>query len=213
MNNINIKPSIVSIFSGCGGLDLGFHLEGYDTLWANDFSEWAVQSYKEYFGDVIRLGDITKINPYTDSSIPKCDLVLGGFPCQDFSVIWKQPGLNGKRGGLYRHFLEFVDAKKPKAFVAENVKGLLTANKRKAIETIIKDFESIEPGYIVKPHLYNFAEYGVPQFRERVLIVGIRKDMGFDFKHPRPTHGPNSEVPYVPADLPLLIPGLVSRLS
>lgn len=125
--------------------------------------------------------------------------MLGGFPCQDFSVIWKQPGLNGKRGGLYRHFLEFVDAKKPKAFVAENVKGLLTANKRKAIETIIKDFESIEPGYIVKPHLYNFAEYGVPQFRERVLIVGIRKDTGFDFKHPKPTHGPNGDKPYVTA--------------
>lgn len=198
-NNTDQKPKVVSIFSGCGGLDLGFHMEGYETIWANDFSEWAVQSYKKYFGDVIRLGDITKINPYTDKSIPECDIVLGGFPCQDFSVIWKQPGLNGKRGGLYRHFLEFVDAKKPKAFVAENVKGLLTANKRKAIETIIKDFESIEPGYIVKPHLYNFAEYGVPQFRERVLIVGIRKDTGFDFKHPKPTHGPNGDKPYVTA--------------
>lgn len=73
--------------------------------------------------------DITKIDPFTDKSIPDCDIVLGGFPCQDFSIIWKQPGLNGTRGGLFRHFAEFVDAKKPKAFVAENVKGLLTANK------------------------------------------------------------------------------------
>lgn len=193
------QPEIVSIFSGCGGLDLGFHLEGYKTLWANDFSEWAVASFKEYFGDVIHLGDITKIDPFTDETIPSCDIVLGGFPCQDFSVIWKQPGLNGKRGGLYKNFLDFVQAKKPKAFVAENVKGLLTANKGKAIETIIKDFEGIAPGYIVKPHLYNFAEYGVPQFRERVLIVGIRIDTGFNFVHPKPSHGPNGELPYVTA--------------
>lgn len=199
MNNINNKPKVVSLFSGCGGLDLGFHLEGYDTVWANDFSEWACQSFANYFGNVIVHGDITKIDPYTDKSIPDCDLVLGGFPCQDFSIIWKQPGLNGTRGGLFRHFAEFVDAKKPKAFVAENVKGLLTANKRKAIDVIIKDFESIAPGYIVKPHLYNFAEYGVPQFRERVLIVGIRKDTGFNFVHPKPICGPSTEVPYVTA--------------
>ncbi len=194
-----LEPKVVSIFSGCGGLDLGFHLEGYKTVWANDFAEWAVKSFKGYFGDVIKLGDITKIDPYKDKTIPACDLVLGGFPCQDFSIIWKQPGLNGTRGGLFRHFAEFVDAKKPKAFVAENVKGLLTANGGKAIETIIKDFESITPGYVVKPHLYNFAEYGVPQFRERVLFVGIRIDTGFDFVHPKPTHGPQGEWPYVTA--------------
>jgi DNA (cytosine-5)-methyltransferase 1 len=192
-------PRVVSLFSGCGGLDLGFHLEGYNTIWANDFSEWAVESFRNYFGNVIVHGDIAKINPYNNPTIPDCDLILGGFPCQDFSIIWKQPGLEGKRGGLYRHFLEFVDAKKPKAFIAENVKGLLTANNKKAIETIIKDFESITPGYIVKPHLYNFADYGVPQFRERVLIVGIRVDTGFDFIHPLPTHGPKADKPYITA--------------
>lgn len=193
------NPKVVSIFSGCGGLDLGFHLEGYRTIWANDFAEWAVKSFEGYFGPVIKYGDITEIDPYTDKSIPDCDIVLGGFPCQDFSIIWKQPGLNGKRGGLFRHFAEFVDAKKPKAFVAENVKGLLTANGGKAIETIIKDFESITPGYVVKPHLYNFAEYGVPQFRERVLFIGVRVDTGFNFVHPKPTHGPNGSLPYVTA--------------
>lgn len=198
-NNKRNSPKVVSIFSGCGGLDLGFHLEGYQTIWANDFDEWAVKSFKGYFGDVIKLKDITQIDPYTDRSIPDCDIVLGGFPCQDFSIIWKQPGLNGTRGGLFRHFAEFVDAKKPKAFVAENVKGLLTANKGKAIDTIIKDFESIAPGYVVKPHLYNFAEYGVPQFRERVLFVGVRIDTGFNFVHPKPTHGPNGKLPYVTA--------------
>lgn len=197
------SPKIVSVFTGCGGLDLGFHMEGYNTIWANDFSEWAVASFKEYFGDVIHFGDISKIDPYSDATIPDCDLVLGGFPCQDFSIIWKQPGLNGKRGGLYRNFLDFVSAKKPKAFIAENVKGLLTANNRKAIDTIINDFESISPGYIVKPHLYNFAEYGVPQFRERVLIVGIRIDTGFNFIHPLPSHGPRGSKPYVTAGVAL----------
>lgn len=198
-NNLTKNPTVVSIFSGCGGLDLGFHQEGYETIWANDFAEWAVESFRANFGDVIHLRDITKIDPYTDKTIPECDVVLGGFPCQDFSIIWKQPGLNGTRGGLFRHFAEFVDAKKPKAFIAENVKGLLTANDGRAIDTIIKDFESIAPGYLVKPHLYNFAEYGVPQFRERVLFVGVRLDTGFNFIHPKPSHGPNADRPYFTA--------------
>ena len=193
-----VKPKIVSLFSGCGGLDLGFHQQGYETVWANDFNEWAVETFKNYFGDIITHGDIEEIDPYKDN-IPECDLILGGFPCQDFSMIWKRPGLNGERGNLYKSFLRFVDAKKPKAFVAENVKGLLSANNKKAIETIVKDFEKIAPGYLVKIQLYNFAEYGVPQFRERVLIVGIRMDTGFNFSHPAPTHGPGKENPYVTA--------------
>ena len=102
------KPSVVSIFSGCGWLDYGFHTEGYETIWANDFAEWACKSFAANFGDVIHYKDITQIDPYTDKTIPDCDIVLGGFPCQDFSIIWKQPGLNGTRGGLFRHFAEFV---------------------------------------------------------------------------------------------------------
>lgn len=195
----DFRPRTISLFSGCGGLDLGFHQMGYETVWANDYDHWAVKTFQRNFGDVIVEGDIEKINPYKDNSIPKCDLILGGFPCQDFSMIWKRPGLDGERGNLYKSFLRFVDAKKPKAFVAENVKGLLTANNKKAIQQIIEDFESIEPGYVVKAHLYKFAEYGVPQFRERVLIVGIRVDTGFDFEHPKPTHGPKAKKPFVTA--------------
>lgn len=194
----NNSIKIISLFSGCGGLDLGFEQCGYQTVWANDFKHEACVTFRNHFGNIIVEGDIEKIDPYTDKSIPECDLILGGFPCQDFSIIWKQPGLNGDRGNLYKSFLRFVDAKKPKAFIAENVKGLLTANKKKAIQQIIEDFQNIEPGYIVIPHLYNFADYGVPQFRERVLIVGIRLDTGFDFIHPKPTHGiGNNLLPYV----------------
>lgn len=192
------KPRIISLFSGCGGLDLGFHSQGYETIWANDINEWAVKTFKGFFGDVINQENIEDVDPYSDD-VPDCDLILGGFPCQDFSVIWKQPGLQGKRGNLYKSFLRFVDAKKPKAFVAENVKGLLSANNKLAIETIIKDFENIAPGYIVKVQLYNFADYGVPQFRERVLIVGVRIDTGFEFFHPTPKYGPKGVKPYVSA--------------
>ena len=178
---------------------MGFEQVGdYKTVWANDFKHEACETFRNHFGDVILEGDIEQVDPYTNKSIPECDIVLGGFPCQDFSIIWKRPGLDGERGNLYKSFLRFVDAKKPKAFVAENVKGILTANKKKAIRQIIEDFQNIEPGYVVIPHLYNFADYGVPEFRERVLIVGIRSDMGFDFKHPSPTHGVGEGLkPYV----------------
>lgn len=198
LNNSNsYKPKVISLFTGCGGLDLGFHQCGYETVWANDFNHWACETFKKNFGDIIHEGDIEQVDPYDNKSIPDCDLILGGFPCQDFSMIWKRPGLNGERGNLYKSFLRFVDAKKPKVFIAENVKGLLTANNKKAIQQIIEDFESISPGYLVIPKLYNFAEYGVPQFRERVLIVGIRIDTNFKFEHPLPTHGPKANTPYV----------------
>ena len=188
----------LSLFSGCGGLDLGFEQVGdYKTVWANDFKHEACESFRRHFGDIILEGDVEQVDPYTNKDIPECDLILGGFPCQDFSIIWKRPGLDGERGNLYKSFLRFVDAKKPKAFVAENVKGILTANDKKAIKQIVEDFQNIAPGYLVIPHLYNFADYGVPEFRERVLIVGIRVDTGFDFKHPAPTHGPNGKLPWV----------------
>ena len=200
MVNVRIKtPRVLSLFSGCGGLDLGFEMEGYTTVWANDFNHWACETFKNHFGDVIVEGDIEKIDPYNNKTIPDCDIILGGFPCQDFSLLWKQPGLNGERGNLYKSFLRFIDAKKPKAFIAENVKGLLTANQGKAIRQILHDFEMIEPGYVVIPKLYNFADYGVPQFRERVLFVGIRADTGFHFIHPEPTHGPKANKPYYTA--------------
>ena len=197
-NKHSMAINTISLFSGCGGLDLGFEQVGdYKTVWANDFKHEACESFRRHFGDIILEGDVEQVDPYTNKDIPECDLILGGFPCQDFSIIWKRPGLDGERGNLYKSFLRFVDAKKPKAFVAENVKGILTANDKKAIKQIVEDFQNIAPGYLVIPHLYNFADYGVPEFRERVLIVGIRVDTGFDFKHPAPTHGPNGKLPWV----------------
>lgn len=192
-------PKLISLFAGCGGLDLPFHNEDFKIVWANDIDHWACKTFEKNFGNVIHEGDICQFDPYKDNGIPDSHIIVGGFPCQDFSIIWKRPGLNGTRGNLYKEFLRFVDAKKPLAFVAENVKGLISANNRKAIEQILLDFESIKPGYIVKPKLYNFADYGVPQFRERVIFVGVRMDTGFNFKHPQPTHGPKANKPYFTA--------------
>jgi DNA (cytosine-5)-methyltransferase 1 len=198
------QPRILSLFSGCGGLDWGFKEVGYKTVWANDINEWAAQTFAINFGEnIITKKNIENIKPKTDKTISDCDLILGGFPCQDFSVVWKQPGLNGDRGNLYKYFLQFIEAKKPKAFVAENVKGLLTANQGKAIKEILKGFSSAGDGYMVKIQLYNFADYGVPQFRERVLFVGIRLDTGFNFIHPLPTHGPGRKNKYNTAGLAL----------
>lgn len=193
------KPKIVSLFSGCGGMDLGFRAEGYETVWANDFFKEAVLTYKKNIGEEIVLGDITKIDPYTDESIPDCDLVVGGFPCQDFSIIGQRKGLHADRGNLFKNLAQFIDAKKPKAFVAENVPGILSANKGAAVEYILDTFRNIQPGYVVQYKVINFADYGVPQTRKRCIFVGVRADIDFNFRFPDPTHGKNADRPWVTA--------------
>jgi len=187
------KPQLISLFSGCGGMDLPFHKAGFEVVWAIDSNPYACKTFSRNIADVIINDSIENIDI---AQVPEAEICIGGFPCQDFSLIWKRPGLEGTRGNLYTYFLDFVNKKKPKAFVAENVKGLLSANNYQAIKQIISDFESIAPGYLVKPKLYNFADYGVPQFRQRVLLVGIRMDTGFNFVHPQPEYGLNRKKPY-----------------
>ena len=181
--------SVGSLFAGCGGMDLGFTQEGFRISWANDIDHWACETYKRNFGDHIIEADVTKVD-FND--LPRCDVMLGGFPCQDFSMIWKRKGLGTERGNLYRHFVKAVSLKRPKVFVAENVKGLLTANKGEAIKQIVKDFADV--GYRVQVHPVNFADYGAPQLRERVLIIGVRNDIKKDFVMPARTHDKRSHV-------------------
>ena len=200
--------NVVSLFCGCGGVDLGtvggftFNKKEYakhpcKLVYACDIDQKAVDSHKLNFdAENAVCADICEVKA---EDIPECDILTGGFPCQSFSTVNPTKDPFDDRANLYKQMVRIVQAKQPKVFVAENVKGLITANKGKAIETIIKDFESIAPGYVVKPHLYNFAEYGVPQFRERILFVGVRIDTGFNFNHPLPTHGPNGKLPYVTA--------------
>ncbi len=186
------KPKVISLFSGCGGLDLGFKQAGFEIAWANDLFHAACETYKLNFGDHIYEGDIADVD---FKQLPSCDVITGGFPCQDFSMIWKRGGIETDRGNLYKYFVKAVSEKLPKVFVAENVKGLLTANKGQAIKQIVEDFQNVGNfGYRIYINLYNFAEYGVPQFRERVIIVGIRGDLDYEFQKPTPTHNESTYV-------------------
>ncbi len=178
---------VVSLFSGAGGMDLGFEKAGFDIVWANDFFKEAVESYKKNVSKNVVYGDITKID---SSEIPDdIDLVIGGFPCQGFSVANTKRSMKDERNFLYKEMLRIIKDKKPKFFVAENVKGLLSMEKGKVFEMIKKDFESI--GYKVDAKLLNAAEYGVPQARERLVIIGNR--LGIENPFPTPTHWVDSK--------------------
>ncbi len=179
---------VASLFSGCGGLDLGFIQAGFDIIWANDFSKEAVETYKANIGDHIVHGDITKI---PSSEIPNnFDVLLGGFPCQGFSVANNKRSMDDERNFLYKELMRLIKDKKPKFFVGENVKGLLSMQKGRVIEMIVEDFKSL--GYKVDYKLLKASDYGVPQNRERVVIIGNR--LGLENKFPKPTHGPKKDV-------------------
>ncbi len=181
------KFRVISLFSGAGGMDLGFINAGFDIVWANDFFKEAVESYKKNVDDRIVYGDITKI---PSSEMPDdIDLVIGGFPCQGFSIANTKRSMKDERNFLYKEMLRVIDDKKPKFFVAENVKGILSMKKGKVFEMIKKDFKKL--GYNVDAKLLNAAEYGIPQARERVVIIGNR--IGVKNPYPKPTHWVDSK--------------------
>lgn len=177
---------VASLFSGVGGLDLGFIRAGHEVIWANDFFSDAVDTYRKNIGDHIVLGDITKIS---SASIPDHDILIGGFPCQGFSVANIKRGIRDSRNRLYHEFKRIITEKQPKYFVAENVKGILSLGEGKVFERILEDFG--KAGYKVKYKLLNAADYGVPQRRERVIILGVRNDINRELNFPAPTHSSN----------------------
>lgn len=184
------KYRIVSLFSGCGGLDLGFIQAGFEVVWANDFFNEAVQTYRHNIGEHIVLGDITKI---PSSDVPDdVDMLIGGFPCQGFSIANIKRSMEDERNFLYKELLRLIKDKRPKFFLAENVKGLLSMSGGKVIEMIVKDFESL--GYKVDYRVLKASDYGVPQHRERVIIIGNR--LGLENPFPERTYG-NDLMPYV----------------
>ena len=178
---------IVSMFAGCGGLDLGFQgdftfLGQYypplsnRIVWANDNNRAACHTYKDNIGDHIFCGDIDEfIETLPDSA----DIVMGGFPCQDVSVNGRQQREKGTRTILYKTMIRAIEELEPAVFVAENVKGLLSSDFG---EQILSDFRI--PGYSVSYRLYLASDYGVPQRRTRLIIVGVRGAM--PFLHPPP---------------------------
>ena len=181
------KFKVISLFSGAGGMDLGFINAGFEIVWANDFFKEAVESYRKNVDSRIVFGDITKID---SSEMPdNVDLVIGGFPCQGFSVANNKRSMKDERNFLYKEMLRVINDKKPKFFVAENVKGILSMKKGKVFEMIKNDFEKL--GYKVDAKLLNAAEYGVPQARERVVIIGNR--IGVENPFPKPTYWVDSK--------------------
>ena len=175
--------NVVSLFSGAGGLDLGFIMAGHNIIWANDLYSDAVATYRRNIGNHIVERDIKEIS---SNEIPDCDIVIGGFPCQGFSVANTKRNTKDERNTLYKELLRVIRDKQPKFFLAENVKGILSLNKGKTFEMILSDFSSLN--YTVQYKVLNSADYGVPQVRERVIIVGVRKDINFTFHYPEHTN-------------------------
>lgn len=205
------KFNLLSLFSGCGGLDLGFELAGlkaamgekvmkeafadkqvfdenlannvFNTIYVNDIFDEARETYAQNAGKYIYMdkSDIRKIKEF-----PQADIVLGGFPCPGFSEAGPRL-VDDERNFLYLHFIRCLMQTQPKIFVAENVKGMMTLGKGEVFKQIVQDFAAA--GYTIYHKLLNSAEYGVPQVRERVILVGVRNDIDFEYVHPKPTHG------------------------
>lgn len=183
---------VISLFSGAGGLDLGFSLAGHEIVWANDFDEYAVQTYEKNFnlfnkhkvvrGDIVEY--LNKEEKFLKKDIPDADIVIGGFPCQGFSIANVNRNMDDERNFLYLQVLKMIKLKNPKFILLENVKGLENMEKGKILPMIINDIESTGEGYTVYYNLLNALNYGVPQNRERVIIFGVRNDLKDKIKMP-----------------------------
>lgn len=185
------KPTVSSLFCGAGGESLGFENAGFEIIFANDNDKFSCETFERHFRKTdVKLMDVRKLK-----SFPECDIIVGGYPCQGFSLAGPRL-VTDKRNFLYLEFAKALKEVKPKFFMAENVKGLLTLDNGKIIQAMVREFSSL--GYDVKYKLLNAKWYGVPQDRERVIIVGVRKDLGFNFEFPEPAHGDASKnrLPY-----------------
>lgn len=180
----------VSLFSGCGGSDAGVIAAGFDVVMANDKLAYAKDVYlANHVATDYRLGDVAKIETF-----PEAELLVGCYPCQGFS----QGGVREASRSINTLYLEFaraLHAIRPKAFVVENVSGMVRKNFSHLLQDQFKVFT--DEGYQVKAQVLNAADYGVAQDRKRILIVGVRNDLGVEYHFPAPTHGPGRERPHV----------------
>ncbi|MDA9159795.1 DNA cytosine methyltransferase [Rhodobacteraceae bacterium] len=184
------KLKVLSLFSGAGGLDLGFKKSGHEIVWANDFDKDSCETYMKNIGNHIIHGDIAEL---TVNGLPDFDILIGGFPCQGFSRANVHRVENDERNDLYLHVIRILRKKQPKFFLLENVRGIKTLNAGKDFSEIILALE--ESGYSIRHKTLNAADFGVPQNRVRVIITGIRQDLTTEFKYeyPDPTHSRNGE--------------------
>lgn len=183
---------VVSLFSGCGGADLGmiggfefndkkYMHNPFSIVYAIDVNEKALNTHRKNFKcNNVVCNDICNIK---SADIPDADVIVGGFPCQSFSTVNPTKDPFDDRANLYKQMARIIKHKQPKVFIAENVKGLLTLHDGSIIKKVIETFE--KAGYVVKKQLINCADYGVPQKRERVIIVGVRKDINYLYEFPK----------------------------
>ncbi|MEK7565122.1 MAG: DNA cytosine methyltransferase [Patescibacteria group bacterium] len=192
-----MKFKLAELFSGPGGLALGAsrsfaenkdYIYRIEPVWANDIDPDTCKTYARniHKGNekVVVCAPVQEID---FTKVPNFDALAFGFPCNDFSLVGEQKGFDGKFGPLYSHGVRAINTHNPKWFIAENVSGLQSANGGNAFKQILKDLSEAGKGYILTSHLYKFEEYGVPQQRHRIVIIGIRKNLGLKFKIPAPT--------------------------
>lgn len=175
--------NLISLFSGAGGLDLGFEKAGFNISMANEYDKGIWATYEANHSAPLIKGDIRNIK---DTDFPnKIDGIIGGPPCQSWSEAGSLRGINDSRGQLFFDYIRILKNKQPKFFLAENVSGMLASRHSEAVKNIIQQFEDC--GYNLTLTLVNAADYGVPQDRKRVFYIGFRKDLKIDFKFPNPT--------------------------
>ena len=180
---MNTKPTVAAFFAGAGGLDLGFKESGFNVAWANEYDKAIWDTYKINFRKTTL--DKRSITDVSADDVPSVTGFIGGPPCQSWSEAGSGRGINDKRGQLFYEYLRLIKAKKPHFFLAENVSGILFDRHGTAFSDILKRFTEI--GYNVSYGLVNANDYGVPQDRLRVIIVGYRVDTGLLFEMPDPT--------------------------
>ncbi|WP_342218490.1 DNA cytosine methyltransferase [Spiroplasma endosymbiont of Amphimallon solstitiale] len=179
------KLKFIDLFAGIGGLSLPFRELGMECVFSSEIDKFAVQTYIENFNE-IPFGDIREIS---EESIPNHDLLLGGFPCQAFSIAGKRKGFNDDRGNLFYEIVRILSFHKPKAFLLENVKGLMNHEKGNTFRTILNNLTDL--GYKVTYKILNARNFGLPQNRERVYIVGFLEH-SIDFQFPTSFNKPTA---------------------
>ena len=198
-----MSMKIVSLFSGAGGLDLGFEKAGFNIEWANEFDKKIWATFELNFPNTIL--DHRSITDVSAEEIPDCDGMIGGPPCQSWSEAGAGRGINDKRGQLFYDYIRIIKVKQPKFFLVENVSGIISSRHKSSFENFLKMFEGC--GYVISWKLVNANDYGVPEDRERVIIVGFRNDIGKKFIFPEPLeHKPTLKEAI--GDLPEAIPAL-----
>lgn len=178
--------NIISLFSGCGGLDLGFEQAGFNIIWANEFDKNIWDTYRINHRNTFL--DCRSIVNIDSDEIPDADGIIGGPPCQSWSTGGAKRGLDDSRGKLFWDYIRIINAKNPKFFVAENVKGMLLPRYGNALNNFKEAFKSAgEFGYDLYFQCVNAADYSVPEERHRILFIGFRKDLGINYSFPDPT--------------------------